>query len=144
VSTSIAAKQAEPARKVAAKKVVAKLPSTPVAKAPAAKKATATNKIASDVAVPATASVASGAGAAPGLNSGSVTDLKKAVSHVVASLSKTTGKPTMHAKLVAAIKSLLGPSADEPAAHSVLSQLLASGKVVIDSKGSVRYALQPA
>jgi hypothetical protein len=39
---------------------------------------------------------------------------------------------------------LLGQSADEQAVHSVLAQLLAGGKVVIDSKGSVRYAFQSA
>lgn len=146
-SASSAARKAAPAKKVAAKKVpskpvakkvVAKLPSASVAKAPAkkvpaAKKAAATKKTSSPVAAPTTA-----------VNGSSVIDLKKAVSHVVASLRKTTSKPTKHAKLVAAIKSLLGQSADEQAVHSVLAQLLASGMVVIDSKGSVRYALQSA
>lgn len=156
-SASSAAKKAAPAKKVAAKKVptksaakklVTRLPSSPVAKAPAkqvpaAKKAAAT-KSASPAAAPTTVSVASKAGAATAVSESSVIDLKKAVSHVVASLSKTTSKPTKHAKLVAAIKSLLGQSADEQSVHSVLSQLLASGKVVIDSKGGVRYALQSA
>lgn len=64
------------------------------------------------------------------------------MSHVVASLRKTASKPAKLAKLVAAIKSLLGQSADDQAVHSVLTQLLASGKVVIDAKGAVRYELQ--
>ena len=157
-SASSAAKKAAPAEKVAAKKVptkpaakkaVAKLPSSPVAKAqakkvPAAKKAAATKKTASPAAAPTTASVASTSSAAPAVNLSSVIDLKKAISHVVASLRKTTSKPTKRAKLVAAIKSLLGQSADEQAVHSVLAQLLASGKVVIDSNGSVQYAFQSA
>ncbi|MDP2007187.1 MAG: PIN domain-containing protein [Rubrivivax sp.] len=157
-SASSAAKKAAPAEKAAAKKVptkpaakkaVAKLPSSPVAKAqaknvPAAKKAAATKKTASPAAAPTTASVASTSSAAPAFNVSSVIDLKKAISHVVASLRKTTSKPTKRAKLVAAIKSLLGQSADEQAVHSVLAQLLASGKVVIDSNGSVQYAFQSA
>ena len=157
-SASSAVKKAAPAEKVAAKKVptkpaakkaVAKLPSSPVAKAqakkvPAAKKAAATKKTASPAAAPTTASVASTSSAAPAFNVSSVIDLKKAISHVVASLRKTTSKPTKRAKLVAAIKSLLGQSADEQAVHSVLAQLLASGKVVIDSNGSVQYAFQSA
>jgi hypothetical protein len=131
-----------PAKKLptqaAAKKVVAKLPPAKAAKAsaenvPAVKKAAATKKTASDVAVPTAA-----------VEGSSVIDLKKAVSHVVASLRKTASKPTKYAKLVAAIKSLLGRSADEHAVHSVLAQLLASGKVVIDSKGGVGYPLPSA
>ncbi len=155
-STGSAAKKAAPAKREAlkkvptkpvAKKVVAKLPSASVAKAPAkkmtaAKKAVTTKKTAPAVAVPTVASLASTSSAASAVHGSSVIDLKKAVSHVVASLRKTTSKPTKHAKLVAAIKSLLGQSAGEQAVHSVLAQLLASGKVVIDSKGSVRYALQ--
>ena len=155
-STGSAAKKAAPAKREAlkkmptkpvAKKVVAKLPSASVAKAPAkkmtaAKKAVTTKKTAPAVAVPTVASLASTSSAASAVHGSSVIDLKKAVSHVVASLRKTTSKPTKHAKLVAAIKSLLGQSAGEQAVHSVLAQLLASGKVVIDSTGSVRYALQ--
>jgi NTP pyrophosphatase (non-canonical NTP hydrolase) len=162
-STSSAAKKAATAKKTAAKKatakklptqpaakkVVVKPPSAPAAKAPAKKvpaanKATAAKKTASAMAAPTAASAASTSGAAAAVHGSSVIDLKKAVSHVIASLRKTTSKPTKHAKLVAAIKSLLGQSADEQAVHSVLSQLLASGKVVIDSKGGVRYALQSA
>ena len=155
-STGSAANKAAPAERVAmkkvptkpvAKKVVAKLPSASVAKAPAkkvkaAKKAVTTKQTASAVAVPTAASLVSTSSAAPPVHGSSVIDLKKAVSHVVASLRKTTSKPTKHAKLVAAIKSLLGQSAGEQAVHSVLAQLLASGQVVIDLKGSVCYALQ--
>ena len=59
-------------------------------------------------------------------------------------LRKTASKPAKQAKLVAAIKSPLGQSADEQDVHSVLTHLLASGMVVVDSKGRVRYALQAA
>lgn len=151
-SASSVAKKAAPAKKMAvkklptkpvAKKVVAKPPSSPVAKAPA-RKATATKKTALPAAAPPTASGASTPSAAPAVNATSAIDLKKAVGHVVASLRKTTSKPTKHAKLTAAIKSLLGQSADEQAVHSVLSRLLASGEVAIDSKGVVRYALPSA
>ena len=156
VSTGSAANKAAPAKRLAmkkvpskpvAKKVVAKLPSASVAKAPAkkvkaAKKAVTTKQTASAVAVPTAASLVSTSSAASAVHGSSVIDLKKAVSHVVASLKKTSSKPTKHAKLVAAIKSLLGQSAGEQAVHSVLAQLLASGQVVIDLKGSVCYALQ--
>ena len=156
VSTGSAANKAAPAKRLAmkkvpskpvAKKVVAKLPSASVVKAPAkkvkaAKKAVTTKQTASAVAVPTAASLVSTSSAASAVHGSSVIDLKKAVSHVVASLKKTSSKPTKHAKLVAAIKSLLGQSAGEQAVHSVLAQLLASGQVVIDLKGSVCYALQ--
>lgn len=112
-SASSAAKKAAPAKKVAAKKptkpaakrVNTRLPSSPGAKAPAkkvpaAKKAAATRKTASPAAAPATASVASTSSSAPAVNASSAIDLKKAVSHVVASLRKTTSKPTKDAKLV--------------------------------------------
>lgn len=164
-SSSSAAKKAVPAKRTvakrtvakkvttkklptppAAKKGVAKPPSAPAVKAPAkgvpgAKKAVAAKKTVAAVAVQTAAAVASTSVAAAAVHKRPVIDLKKAVTHVVASLSKTTSKPTRHATLVAAIKSLLGQSADEQAVHSVLSQLLASGKVVIDAKGGVRYAL---
>ena len=148
-TVSSAANKAAPVEKAAAKKVVAKPPSASVANAPAkkvsaAKKATAKKKAASPVAAPTAGSVAATSSAATGVHADSVIDLKKAVSHVLASLRKTTSKPTKHAKLLAAIKSLLGQTADEQAVHSVLSQLLASGKVVIDAKGGVLYALQSA
>lgn len=64
-----------------------------------------------------------------------------AVIHVLASLGKTTSRLTRQPRLMPTIKSLLGPCADEQAAHSVLSHLLASGKVAIDDKGAVRYDL---
>lgn len=78
----------------------------------------------------------------PGIEGGKPLDLNKAVSHVVASLKKTASRPTKRAKLLSAVKSLLGPSGTEQTVHSVLAQLLAGGKVSIDaSSGAVGYAL---
>jgi NTP pyrophosphatase (non-canonical NTP hydrolase) len=79
--------------------------------------------------------------ASPAANGKDPVDLSKAVSHVTASLKKTNSRPTRHAKLLSTIKSLLGPSGDEHAVHSVVTQLMASGKVVIDASGGVAYAL---
>lgn len=120
-----AARKTAPAKKAAPAKKVAK-PGQPAAKKAAPAKKTSASAVAVITDQPA------------------AIDLTKATSHVVASLGKTASKPAKQAKLMAAIKSLLGESADEQAVYSVLTRLLASGKVAIDPKGSVRYALQPA
>ena len=152
-SKSRPVKKSAPVRKAAAKKVPPKpaarkagvsKPSTAVAKAPtkkvpAAKKIAATKTAASPVAKSTVASPAAASSASSTVDGNSAIDLSKAVSHVVASLGKMASKPAKHSKLVAAIKSLLGPSADDWAVHSVLMQLLASGKVRIGSDGAVRY-----
>jgi NTP pyrophosphatase (non-canonical NTP hydrolase) len=65
----------------------------------------------------------------------------KGLAHVVASLKKTKNKPTRQSRLVAMIKSLLGTSAEDPASGQVLSDLMAAGKVAINSKGAVQYSL---
>jgi NTP pyrophosphatase (non-canonical NTP hydrolase) len=155
------AKKAAPAKKAAAKKVAAKKvlakpaarkagvskPSAetvkaPTKKAPVPKKTAATKTAVSPVAEAPVASPSATSIAPSTVKGNSAIDLSKAVSHVVASLGKTASKPAKQAKLVAAIKSLLGQSADDQAVHSVLTQLLASGKVAIDAKGAVRYELQ--
>lgn len=76
----------------------------------------------------------------PGTQGGSVPDLNKAVAHVIASL-KSMSRPTRQARLLATVKSLLGPTASEQVVKSVLAQLFASGKVSLDAAGAVRYAL---
>lgn len=152
-SKSRPVKKSAPVRNAAAKKVPPKpaarkagvsKPSTAVAKAPtkkvpAAKKIAATKTAASPVAKFTVASPAAASSASSTVDGNSAIDLNKAVSHVVASLGKMASKPAKHSKLVAAIKSLLGPSADDWAVHSVLMRLLASGKVRIDSDDAVRY-----
>ena len=65
----------------------------------------------------------------------------KGLAHVAASLKKTESKPARQAGLLAMIKSLLATTSEDPAIHSVLSQLIAGGKVSIDEKGAVQYSL---
>ncbi len=66
-------------------------------------------------------------------------ELDKALAHVQASLRKTTSRPGKEASLATAIRSLLGGNADAERVAAVLSGLLASGTVVIDEAGRVRY-----
>ncbi|WP_343051404.1 PIN domain-containing protein [Pseudaquabacterium terrae] len=147
------AKKAGPAaKKVAAKKTPAKTAAPkpkpdpaskavpvpakePAKKAAAAKKSTAKKKL------------AAGQTTAPAgfdstrIDGGSVPDLNKAVNHVIASLKKTTSRPTKQAKLLSTVKSLLGPTGNEQLLNSVLAQLFAGGKVSINASGAVAYAL---
>ncbi len=135
VATKVAAKAAA---KGAAKTAVAKAApvnaiAAPAKKVPAAKKTAAAPQETSPI---ATASVPE-----PAVDAGPAIDLDKAVRHVVASLGKTASRPAKQARLVATITALLGKSTDPRTVHSVLAQLLASGKVSVDDKGAVRYAL---
>ena len=66
-------------------------------------------------------------------------DLRKAVRHVLASLKKTISPPSTRTKLMATIRSLIRPAAGDQDVHSVLANVLAAGKVVIDDKGGVTY-----
>ena len=127
-------KESVPARKAATRKAGVSKPPAAVAKVPT-KKVPGAKKIAAKktAASPVAESTVQG---------NSAIDLNKAVSHVVASLRKMASKPAKHATLTAAIKSLLGRSAGDQAVHSVLMQLIAGGKVRIDSGGAVRYGLQ--
>lgn len=68
-------------------------------------------------------------------------DLDKALRHVENSLRKTANKPSRRPRLVAAILSLLGRGAAPEVAETVLARLLASGRVSIDERGAVGYAL---
>lgn len=131
----------KPAAKQTAKpKPIAKQePASKAAPAPAPKKSAAKTS-------PAKKKPASGQAVAPvgsdsaGTKGGSLPDLNKAVVHVIASL-KSMSRPTRQARLLATVKSLLGPTASEQVVNSVLAQLFASGKVSLDAAGVVRYAL---
>jgi NTP pyrophosphatase (non-canonical NTP hydrolase) len=129
------AQKAPPAKKAAAETSPAK---TSAARTSAAKtapaKTSASNKPASRR--PPTAAEAR----SPRRNGSGALDGNKALAHVLASL-KTMSRPTRQARLLATVKSLLGPSADEQAVNAMLAQLLASGKVSIDAAGAVGYAL---
>lgn len=117
-----------PAKKAATAKTAAK--KTPAAKKAPAKKATATKKTAAaKAAVPAVEVAAT----AP------TVDVAKAVDHVAASLRKAKNRPLRQARLTAAIKSFVGPSADAQTVQAVLARLLEDGQVSVDDKGGVRY-----
>jgi NTP pyrophosphatase (non-canonical NTP hydrolase) len=146
------AKKAGPAaKKVAAKKTPAKTAASPkpdsASKAVPASAKEPAKKAAAAKKAPAKKRVASGRTAAPtgpdspGIDGSSVPNLNKAVNHVIASLKKTTSRPTRQAKLLSTVKSLLGPTGNEQLLNSVLAQLFASGKVSIDASGAVGYAL---
>lgn len=109
-----AAKKTAAAAKVPAKKVVAK-PAVVASKAPAAKKKANTPQ-------PKT--------------------LPQAVQHVLASLKRTSSRPTKQAKLLTAIRSLLGAGTSDEQVQVVLHQLLAGGQVEVDPKGSVIYRFE--
>lgn len=148
-----AAKKAGPAaKKVTAKKTPAKTAASkpkpdPASKAVPASAKEPAKKAAAAKKSPAKKKLAAGQTAAPAgfdstrIDGGSVPDLNKAVNHVIASLKKTTSRPTKQAKLLSTVKSLLGPTGNEQLLNSVLAQLFASGKVTIDASGAVAYAL---
>lgn len=65
-------------------------------------------------------------------------DADKAYAHVVASLRKSTNKPTRKARLHGAVKSLLnGGKADAAEVQSVVDRLASDGHLAIDDKGAV-------
>lgn len=78
---------------------------------------------------------------APSPSAAPAFDLDKALRHVENSLRKTANKPSRRPRLVAAILSLLGRGAAPALAETVLERLLASGRVSIDARGAVGYAL---
>lgn len=124
----------EPASKAALAPAPAPAPAkTPVKNAAAPKKSAAKKPASGQTVAPVGTDV-------PETKGGSVPDLNKAVAHVIASL-KSMSRPTRQARLLATVKSLLGPTASEQVVNSVLAQLLASGKVSLDAAGAVRYAL---
>ena len=60
---------------------------------------------------------------------------------MLASLKKTESRPARRAKLVASVKSLIGPAYDTQTLEAVLAELLGSGKVFVNAAGTVGYAL---
>jgi NTP pyrophosphatase (non-canonical NTP hydrolase) len=112
---------------VAAKRVAAK----PVpAKKAAADKRVPAKKAAADKPMPAkTAAVAF--------------DVARAAERIVAGLGKrgVANRPSKQARLLADIAQKLTLPAGAPEARAVFAKLLASGKVTVDAKGAVRYAL---
>lgn len=135
----VAAKEVA-AKKVAAKKVAVKKPAVTKpadqGAAPAARRATAAR---TKPTLPATKPLAVRGARADATRAQGTVDLKQATAHVLSGLKKTANKPTRQARLLAVIKSLVGPSADDQVVQAVLSRLLAGGEVAIDSKGAVRY-----
>lgn len=138
-----AAKKAAAGKKVAAKTC------------PAAKSATAADasKPKTEAELPAnqalragkvaTAKPASNAAAAfRSANSASGNKIK-GVAPVAARLKKTESKPARQTGLLAMFKALLATTSPDPAIQSVLSQLIAGGKLSIDEQGAVRYSPQP-
>jgi hypothetical protein len=66
--------------------------------------------------------------------------VNKLLDHVLASLKKTKNRPARRARLVASVKSLIGPGHDAQVVESVLADLLGSGKVLVNASGAVEYA----
>ena len=139
-----------PAKKAAAKKA------TPVAKKKAAKtkaapKPAAVGSAEANAVVKTTAKKAAAKKVVPGpatkstataaATKSSPPKKAKGLAHVIASLKKTKSKPPRQSGLKGVIKSLLGTSSEDPAIHQVLSDLIAAGKVEINSKGAVQYSL---
>ena len=111
-----------------AKKVVAKVPAKP---APAPKKAPAAKKAAKAKPAPPSASPPA---------STALVSVSKLLDHVLASLKKTKNRPARRARLVATVKSLIGPAHDAQVVEAVLAELLGSGKVLVNASGAVEYA----
>lgn len=65
--------------------------------------------------------------------------LLQAEQHVLASLKKTSSRPSKQTKLITTIKALLGTGTDAGRVQTVLGRLLAGGKVEVDAKGGVTY-----
>jgi hypothetical protein len=67
------------------------------------------------------------------------------VRRVRQALAKSSGKPTKVKSLLATIRSLLGAEggADADRVDAVLTRLVTSGAVSLDSKGGVRFQERP-
>lgn len=66
-------------------------------------------------------------------------DDAKSYAHVLASLRKSKNKPTRRARLLGAVKSLLGvDKADDATAVRVVQKLIDDGHLVIDTNGAVK------
>ncbi|MEK8033805.1 nucleotide pyrophosphohydrolase [Ideonella sp. DXS29W] len=68
------------------------------------------------------------------------TTVSKLLDHVLASLKKTKNRPARQSRLVASVKSLIGPGHDAQVVEAVLAELLGTGKVQVTASGAVEYA----
>ena len=134
-------------KKVAAKKAAAKKAAPIAAKtvpptAPAKKAAAAPLKPAPAPApkkVPA-AKKAVKATSAPSPAPAASASVSKLLDHVLTSLKKTKSRPARKTRLVASVKSWIGPGHDAQIIEAVLAELLGSGKVLVNASGAVDYA----
>jgi hypothetical protein len=124
-----AASKPVPARKAPARKAVARKAATK--KAPAAKVAAARPPAKKAAAAPRPAAAAKGAAGT------------KSFEQVLAMLQKrpVDRLPRKHARLLADVAQMIGVDADAREAHAMLDRLVASGKVALDAKRTVSYAL---
>lgn len=139
-------KATKPAKAAVAKKAVKPVPKkatprTPIAvatkKAQSAPKRVSpskeTTKEASPKTSPATTSPTAQVNVQPGVG-----DDAKAYARVLASLRKSKSKPTRRARLLGAVKSLLGvDKADDATVLGVVQNLIDDGHLVIDANGAV-------
>jgi len=59
---------------------------------------------------------------------------------ILTSLKKTKSRPARKSRLVASVKSLIGPGHDTQVAEAVLAELLGSSKVLVTASGAIEYA----
>jgi hypothetical protein len=134
-----AAKKAAPPKIVPTKKAVARktVAKKAGAKKVPARKAVAGKTQASKKATPAVRT------AAPHPAPGRTTPLRKSFEQVLAMLTKRplARLPQKHARLLADIAQMIGTEADDPEASAMLERLVASGRVAVDAKRTVSYAL---
>lgn len=144
-------KAAPPARKAAANKSTAKKTAakkaapaadkkTTPSTAPAQKVAKASSKPAPTPKKAPAAKKAVKAKPAPPPALTASTTVSKLLDHVLTSLKKTKGRPARKSRLVASVKSLIGPGHDTQVVEAVLAELLGSGKVLVTASGAIEYA----
>jgi NTP pyrophosphatase (non-canonical NTP hydrolase) len=132
--TAVAKKAAKPASKKVTPKVSAAVETKKTA--PAAKKATSSKAKTKQTQPKTSSTAASPTGPVNVLTV--VGDDAKAYAHVLASLRKSKNKPTRKARLIGAVKSLLGAEkADDAAVARVVQSLIDDGHLLIDAKGAV-------
>ncbi|MEO7055654.1 MAG: nucleotide pyrophosphohydrolase [Caldimonas sp.] len=117
----------------------------PVASKPAASKPSPLKSIAVKRAAtkPAPAKKAAADKPIAAKTSTSAFDVDRAAERVVAGLGKrgVANRPSKQARLLADIAQKLTLPAGAPEAHAVFDRLLASGRITVDAKGAVHYAL---
>lgn len=128
-------------RPVAVKPVAAKsMAARPKASKPTASKPIAAKRVA---ATPVPAKKATADKPMPAKTAAAPLDVARAAERIVAGLGKrgVANRPSKQARLLSDIAQKLTLPAGSPEAQAVFAQLLASGKVAVDAKGAVRYAL---